>query len=267
MISSLADTSLSEGWRWGEKDWETSMKRVHADSTVTLIEDPEGWEYARNWPESRWRDGHAYGNEVKPSMTDLRSKVRRRLWVRSKVATNTAGGLQGDGSLAEQSYSSGLDSSLLGEDVPELTRYQAHTLHSLASVADLSRAVNLRLLEDRAPMTNSAEMLQFMDKVGEASERVMKISLWKPLGGGLGDVQGSSTAKGQDPSMPDRDEMAEDVLDAITSMIRDINSTQRRIQEECDDQVVLLEALKHDVDRSHARLHQLTKRIEEQLRK
>merc|ERR1711959_53423 len=111
-------------------------------------------------------------------------------------------------------------------------------------------------------------MLRFQEKLGKASERVLNISLWKPRGGAVGSIlggKGLAEGRAGGQGLAARETMPDDVLDAISCMIKDINSTQHRIGVECEDQMIMLEALHDDIQRSHARLHNLTKQIERKL--
>merc|ERR1711907_94407 len=114
MLACPEETDCGEGWRWKE-EWSVEMKRIDPDGALYRVDDPEGWEYARNWPESRWRSGHLYGPQSKSNMPGQRSKVRRRLWVRTKVATECGlsdSRMEGDEGLAHP-HSAALDSALL----------------------------------------------------------------------------------------------------------------------------------------------------------
>ena len=164
----------------------------------------------------------------------------------------------------------GGEGSLLGleEDanLTEVQKNQARTLKSIAAVAELSRAVNLRLLQDQGYITNSSDMLRFQEKLGEASDRVLQISLWNSKGGDLGVLEHGDRPQARENAVGEREALGEDVFDAMSTMLRDINKTHAAIGDVTADQIEMLQQLAQDVERGHHRMKALTHKIQQQLR-
>lgn len=274
LVEARDDLLAGEGWKWSEP-WRIERERVQPDSSVVNIEDVHGWEYARNWPESRWREGHGYGPQVVSSIYGCSSLVRRRAWVRTKVPTismdaSAMSQASGGGYLEASEQLLGGEGSLLGleEDanLTEVQKNQARTLKSIAAVAELSRAVNLRLLQDQGYITNSSDMLRFQEKLGEASDRVLQISLWNSRGGDLGVLEHGDRPQARENAVGEREALGEDVFDAMSTMLRDINKTHAAIGDVTADQIEMLQQLAQDVERGHHRMKALTHKIQQQLR-
>jgi len=208
------------------------------------------------------------------SLYGCSSLVRRRAWVRTKIpsascldaATSLSAGEGYLDASAQLAIETGLEEGRNHEG--GVKKNQARTLRSIAAVAELSRAINLRLLQDQGYITNSSDMLRFQEKMGEASERVLQISLWNSRGGNLGVLEHGErpAAGGEGCCVGEREELGEDVFEAMCTMLNDINKTHAAIGDVAADQIEMLNQLAQDVERGHHRMVALTRKIQLQLR-